>query len=307
MQRIVFKANSTISATNLFLLFSFFSILLIATGCKKDEVTNQTSSTSFSQVNLVASSSQYSGARVDANLINGWGIALSPTGTVWISAEGSGKSLVYNSDGVEILPAVSIPTGGHPTGIIFNSTSDFVIPGSTAAKFIFAGTTGIISGWSTGTSAVQLVDKSSTSVYTGLAIAADGGPNFLYAANFKQSKIDVFDLNFNEVSKTFTDATLPSGYAPFNVQNIGGQLYVTYAKVGSDGEEEKGAGLGYVDIYNPDGSFVKRLASQGELNAPWGVAQAPAGYFSGSSSSSILIGNFGDGKINAYNTNGDFM
>jgi uncharacterized protein (TIGR03118 family) len=116
-------------------------------------------------------------------------------------------------------------------------------------------------------------------VYTGLAMASDGTGNFIYAANFKEAKIDVYDKDWKEVDKPFMDPALPAGYSPFNIQNIGGKLYVMYAKVASDGEEEVGPGNGYVDIYNPDGSLVRRFTSRGQLNAPWGVAQAPAGFF----------------------------
>jgi uncharacterized protein (TIGR03118 family) len=293
--------------TNFSTFIFFFSVLFIVSGCKKDTVANATSSTDFAKVNLVASTNQFNGAIVDANLINGVGLALSPTGTAWISAEGSGKSVVYSPDGVEVLPPVSIPTGGHPTGIVYNATTDFIIPGGVSAKYIFVGTTGVISAWSSGTAAVKLVDNSSTSVYTGIAIAADAGANFLYVANWKLAKVDVFDHNFNQVSKPFIDSTIPDSYSPYNIQSIGGQLYVTYARVDITGEEEKGAGLGFVDIFNPNGSLVKKFVSQGELNVPWGVALAPAGYFEGNSNASILVGNFGDGRINAYNTNGDFM
>jgi len=285
--------------------------VVAVSGCKKDK--DKVEGTNFQMVNLVASSSQFSGARVDPNLVNGWGIAFSSTGNAWLSSQGKGLGVVYSATGAELLPAVSIPTasgstGGQPTGIVFNSSSNFVIPGGSAAKFIFAGTDGVISGWSTGGAAQKIVDKSATSAYTGLALATNGSSDMLYAANFKLGKIDVFDNSFNEMTMTFTDPTMPAGYAPFNIQNVHGQLYVTYAKVdASDGEEEKGAGLGYVDVYNPNGSFVKRLASQGGLNAPWGVAAAPSGFFNGSDNETILVGNFGDGNILAYSSDGNFL
>ena len=143
------KPNTTPSVKLLSFLFFLFSILLVTPGCDKNDDDNNNnnngSSTNFTQVNLVASNDQYAGARVDANLVNGWGIALSPTGTVWIAAEGSGTSVVYDADGAEVLPAVSIPTGssttgGEPTGIIYNATADFVIPGGGAAKFLQSST-----------------------------------------------------------------------------------------------------------------------------------------------------------------------
>src|SRR5204863_9068215 len=156
----------------------------------------------------------------------------------------------------------------------------------------FAGTDGVIFGSVNGCAAVKVLHRSVNSAYTWIALASGGGNNFLYAPNFKTRKIDVFDKTFTLVSKPFTDPNLPTGYSPFNIQNVGGQLYVMYAKVDeASGEETKGAGLGYVDIYNTNGSFVKRLAPQGALNEPWGVAMAPAGFIKGTGSV-ILIGNF---------------
>ncbi|HEV2831758.1 MAG TPA: TIGR03118 family protein, partial [Hanamia sp.] len=270
----------------------------------------------FTQVNLVGNNDEYNPARVDPLLVNGWGLAFSPTGIAWISAEGTGVSTVYNSEGSQVLPAVSIPspggaTGGHPTGVVFNGTTDFKLPNGNPARFIFDGVDGVISGWNGGPAAIKVVDNSSTSAYTGLAIANDGGNNFLYAANFRAGKIDVFDKDWVEVNtKPFMDPNIPAGYAPFNIQTVGQQLYVTYAKVDpAEGEEEKGPGLGYVDIYNTDGSFVKRFVSNGQLNAPWGIAWAPAGFFGTDERAqpAILIGNFGDGHINAYSQDGNFL
>jgi uncharacterized protein (TIGR03118 family) len=292
------------------ILFLFF-IIVISFACNKDDKT--TSSTNFTQVNLVGNSATYAGVRVDPNMLNGWGIAFGPTGAAWVSAEGSGTSAVYDKDGNQVLAAVTIPsatasTGCHPTGQVYNATTDFVLPNSSPAKFIFAGDDGVISAWNTGTAAVKVIDRSSTSAYTGIAIATDGSNNYLYAANFKLARIDVFDKNFADVNKPLMDPALPAGYSPFNIQNIGGQLYVMYALLdAAGGEEVKGAGLGYVDIYNPDGSLVKRFVSQGQLNAPWGVAMAPAGFFNHIDNTAILIGNFGDGKINAYSMNGNYL
>jgi uncharacterized protein (TIGR03118 family) len=268
----------------------------------------------FNRVNLVSNNSQDSGARVDASLVNGWGIAFSPTGNPWISSEAAGVTVAYDASGNQVIPPVTIPsaslnTGGHPTGIVFNtSATAFVLPGGGVAKFIFAGDDGVISGWSSGTAAERVVNNSATASYTGVTIANDStGAPFLYAANFKQSTIDVFDSTFAVVSKTFADPDLPEGYSPFNIQNVGGALYVMYAKLGSDGDEEKGAGLCFVDIYKPDGGFVGRFASQGSLNAPWGIALAPSGFLDGNDSNVILIGNFGDGYINAYSSDAKFI
>jgi len=156
---------------------------------------------------------------------------------------------------------------------------------------------------------LMIKNNSSTSAYTGLAIAKSGNEMFLYAANFKTGKIDVFNRTFDMVmNKPFNDPYLPAGYAPFNIQALGDNLYVTYAKVGSDGEEEAGVGKGFVDVYTTKGVLLKRFASKGLLNAPWGVAWAPASFFSGDQKEdAILIGNFGDGRINAYKTDGTFI
>ncbi|MEO8412005.1 MAG: TIGR03118 family protein [Ginsengibacter sp.] len=274
----------------------------------------------FNQVNLVANNNEYGATtRVDPTFINGWGIAFSSGGTAWVSAEGSGLSEVWNSAGNVAIPAVTIPsagdipTGGHPSGQLFNGTTDFVLANGKPARFIFAGLDGVISGWNGGTAAVSAIDDSkSGAVYTGITLASDGGANFLYVANFSAGKIDVYDKNWAEVWKSFKDPWVPRGYSPFNIQNIGGMLYVMYAKLGPGGDEEKGAGNGYVAIFNTGGSLVKHFISRGALNAPWGVAQAPAGFFTqdmgmGNTQNAILVGNFGDGRINVYDENGRFI
>ena len=327
MQKIIKKTTCSIS------YFFLISMLLFNTGCQKDlqnmnaekQLSNGLSANKskvpqllkdFTQVNLVGNNDEYNPARVDPLLVNGWGLAFSPTGIAWISAQGTGVSTVYNGEGSQVLPAVSIPspggaTGGNPTGVVFNGSTDFKLPNGNPARFIFDGVDGVISGWNGGPAAIKVIDNSSTSAYTGLAIANDGGNNFLYAANFRAGKIDVFDKDWAEVNtKPFMDPNLPAGYAPFNIQAVGQQLYVMYAKVDpAEGEEEKGPGLGYVDIYNTDGSFVKRFVSNGQLNAPWGIAWAPAGFFGTDENAqpAILIGNFGDGHINAYSPNGNFL
>lgn len=301
--------KTLISKTSGFLLAGLCFVMAVSS-CKKDKAAVQDQD--FQDVRLVASKSSYGASRVDPNFINGWGIAFSPTGNVWISSEGSGTTVIYDKTGAQVLNAVTIPsgtanTGGAASGQVFNSTSDFIIPGSTAAKFIFAGTDGVISAWAGGGGAVKVVNNSAAGAYTGITIAADAGNNYIYAATFKANKIDVYDKNFTAVSKTFTDPNLPAGYAPFNVQNVGGNLYVAYAKVDeATGDETKGAGFGFVDIYNPNGTLVKRFASQGSLNAPWGVTMAPDGFIK-NTSGIVLIGNFGDGRINAFDSNGNLL
>ncbi|AFD06387.1 TIGR03118 family protein [Solitalea canadensis] len=303
-----------------FYLPGFFIVLLFFIiadlGCQKDAALSDAppDATGYQEIDLVADTTCNS-AIIDENLKNAWGIAIGPTGAFWVVANQTGLSTIYDRNGAELLAPVTIPfngvpNGGSPTGVIVNTTTDFVIPANQqASKFIFVAEDGTVTAWSSGSSASTVADRSSDeAVYKGVAMANDGGQNFLYAANFKGGSIDVFDKSFNEVTtKPFVDPTIPAGFAPFNIQNIGGMLYVTYAKqLGPDNEDdERGLGNGYVDIFKPDGSFVKRFASNGTLNSPWGMALAPDGF--GLGQNMILIGNFGDGKINIYDSNGSYQ
>jgi len=237
---------------------------------------------------------------------------------------------VITSEGVEVRPPVNIPsaggaTGGSPTGIVFSaSATNFKLPAPNGqpARFIFVGEDGILSAWNggAGNNAMLIKDNSATAGYTGLALDSADGSTYLYAANFHGGSIDVFDTDFMPVSMTFKDPWLPAGYSPFNIQSVGDRLFVMYAKVGDDGDEEKGAGNGFVDIYNTNGSFLKRFASKGPLNAPWGLAKAPSNFFDNGEEddddrqydnkfgkNAILVGNFGDGKINAYRSDGKLL
>jgi uncharacterized protein (TIGR03118 family) len=270
----------------------------------------------FTQVNLIGDEDEYHPARIDAALVNGWGISFSPGGIVWISAEATGKSLVVTKDGSQVLPPVSIPSptdtiGGHPTGQVFNGSTSFRLPNGNPARFIFAGADGVLSGWNGGTSAKKMVDNSATASYLGIALASNAGKNYLYAANFKdEGQIDVFDSTWTQVPISFTDPNLPEDYYPFNIQAIDNMLFVMYAKIGADGDEIAHPGFGIVDIYNPDGSFVKRFISHGQLNAPWGIAKAPPTFYGsqfGNIPNTYLVGNFGDGHINAYSWDGTFL
>jgi uncharacterized protein (TIGR03118 family) len=251
-------------------------------------------------------------ATVDANLLNAWGLAFSTSGVMWVSDNGAGVSTVYDTLGGKKPVTVTIPSHsgntGAPTGIVFNATTTFVIPGGGTAHFIFAGEDGTIAAWSSGTAATIVADRSASgAVYKGLAMSASGGANFLFATNFHNNTVDVFDSTFTFV-KSFTDPSVASGYAPFGIQGVGSQLYVTFAKQhGPDNKDnEAGAGNGYVDVFNADGTMAKRLVSNGALNAPWGIAVAPLGF--GSFGGDVLIGNFGDGRIGAYDpTTGAFQ
>jgi uncharacterized protein (TIGR03118 family) len=269
----------------------------------------------FEVVNLVANTNGYGAARVDPLLANAWGISWNPSGVAWISATNIGVSTVYNGTGAQVRSAVNIPSpaaamGGLPTGQVFSaSTTDFLLPAPNGqpARFIFVGVDGVLSAWNgaAGNNAARILNNSATSAYTGLAIGNYNGNTYLYAANFRTGHIDVWDRNWNSVTMPFTDPNLPAGYSPFNVQEIDGMLYVTYALVGPNGRDVPGLGNGYVDIYSTGGALVRRFVSGGQLNAPWGVAKAPMGFFDSTDTQGmILVGNFGDGHINAYKSNG---
>ncbi|MDN3655387.1 TIGR03118 family protein [Ferruginibacter paludis] len=288
------------------------ALLITIQACKKNDHPLK----DFQQVNLVANKAGYGAANTDASLVNAWGIAFGPSGIAWVNANGTGLSELYNKTGASVRPGVTIPspesnTGGTPTGIVFNGTTDFLLPNGKPALFIFVGEDGIISGWNGGNGAVIVKNDFPDAIYKGVALANDGGANFLYAANFKERKIDVYDKNWNEVTRPFADPGLPSEYSPFNVQAIDNKLYVMYAKkVGDATDETTGPGNGYVDIYNPDGTLVSRLASRGALNAPWGITKAPAVFFDQENKTDagvLLVGNFGDGRINAFAANGRFL
>lgn len=258
----------------------------------------------------------------DASLVNPWGVAFNPNGFVWVADNGSGVSTLYDGNGVKNSLVVTIPThaGGNPpgvpTGIVFSSGADFVVKVGTVSgpsRFIFSTEDGTISGWAPNvdpTHAIRVVDNApSGAIYKGLAFAANGIGHFVYATDFHNNRIDIFDANFQQVSSAgrFVDSKIPRGYAPFGIQNILGNLYVTYAKQDKDAEDDvTGPGFGFVDVFNADGVLIRRVASAGHLNAPWGLALAPADF--GKFSGALLVGNFGDGRINAFDlASGDFL
>jgi uncharacterized protein (TIGR03118 family) len=282
-------------------LVALMLIILSATltGCSDDD-DDVVDETSYQQINLVSDVVGYGATKVNPNMTNAWGIAIGPTGAFWIAGNGKAVTTIYDRDALELLPAISL-NGSAPTGVVYNNTSGF-----NGSKYIYATEDGKIITWTSGTTMTVEVDRSfSGSSYFGLAMASTGGSNFLYAANFSGHRIDVFDSNFNFVNMTFVDPTMPSDYSPFNIYEEDGKLFVAYAKYDSgQGKEITGAGLGYISIFNADGSFVKRFASNGTLNAPWAIVDAPSGF--GLGDNIILVGNFGDGTINVYNEDGDY-
>jgi len=263
--------------------------------------------------NVNSSSNPYSSANVDPHLVNAWGIAFNPQAFVWVADNGTSKATLYNGAGVPQALVVAIPPGAagpaNPTGIVFNDTTAFRVTkgaASGASAFVFVGEAGTVSGWSPDVdlnNAVLVVDGAAQGkVYKALAIASDAGAPRLYAADFHNGVVDVFDADFAPVVRNgaFTDSSLPPGYAPFGLQAIGGQIYVAFAKQDAQAHDEvAGAGLGAVDVFDPAGNLVKRLiAAGGTLDAPWGMALAPADF--GPFSNALLVGNFGDGRIHAF-------
>lgn len=281
---------------------------------------------SFHQTNLVSNIPGVAHI-TDPNLKNPWGLSSSSASPIWVSDNNAGVTTLYNGAGAKVPLTVTIPApdggpGGTPTGTVFNPTSDFaVVQGlkSGAARFLFDTEDGTVLGWNpsvNATSAVIMVDHSQTvdsagdvgAVYKGLTNGSVGTANYLYASNFRFGTVDVFDASFAPHSfgaGTFTDGSIPAGFAPFGIQNIGGMIYVTYAKQdAAKHDDEKGPGNGFVDVYTTSGQLVRRLASGGTLNSPWGLALAPSTF--GNFHNDVLVGNFGDGLISGFTTDGQF-
>ena len=241
----------------------------------------------------------------DPDLQNGWGITEPPSGPWWVADNGTDKSTLYNAEGTKQGLVVNIANGA-PTGAVFNGGSGFVVSVTDAsgtksgpARFIFASESGTISGWSPAVDATNSVVAVTTAgaVYKGLALA--GGQ--LYATDFVGGKVDVFNSSFaaGTAPGGFVDPELPSGYAPFGIAAVSGKLVVTFAKQEPGSEDEQHhQGFGVVDEFDTDGNLISRIATHGQLNAPWGIALAPAGF--GPFSGDLLVGNFGDGRINAF-------
>jgi len=255
----------------------------------------------FLQTNLVSDIPGMAN-NLDANLKNPWGISSSATSPFWVSDQVTGLATLYNSTGAPQGLVVTIP-GGNPTGQVFNSTADFTLATGGKAFFLFATLEGSIAGWNpaSGTTA-QTTASTANAVYTGLALGSAASGNFLYAANNAAGRIDVFNGSFqlSSLSSQFTDPNLPAGFTPYNIQNLGGILHVTY---------ESAAGGGVVDAYDTNGNFLRRISANGNggiLDSPWGVALAPAGF--GPFGGALLVGNEDDGRISAFNpTTGAFL
>lgn len=297
-------------------------------------VTQAFAQTSYQRTNLVSDIAGVANF-TDASAVNPWGIVnAGDTGPIWIADNGTGVSTVYTGAGVAFPVnsplVVIIPTPPNspagavaaPTGIVFNSTTSFVVSAgekSGASLFIFATEDGTISGWSPAvdrTHAILAVNNSGPgrsagrtprgAVYKGLAIGNNGSGDFIYATNFRDGRVEMYNAQFH-LTKSFTDPSIPSGYAPFGIRNINNKLFVTYAKQDAKHHDDvAGQGNGFIDIFDLNGNLQSQFAVQGTLNSPWGLALAPANF--GDFGGALLVGNFGDGRINAFSLNtGDFL
>lgn len=293
------------------------------------------SSTRYVQTNLLSNDqSEYHTPHEDTTLLNPWGIAFFPGGPFWINNNGIGFSSLYNGDGtgqggadpapwIDIpLPTdVNPPPPAAPTGIVTNSSFSFKLHiNSLPALFIFATEDGTISAWNVpiglfgsaelevDNSKKQCSNRAVGAVYKGLASGVNTDGVFIYATNFRCATVDVFGGNFKPatLSGKFLDPKIPAGFAPFGIANIRGNLVVTYAKQDRNKHDDvAGPHNGFVDIFDTNGRLIERFASGGRLNSPWGIAEAPFNF--GMFSNDLLIGNFGDGRINAFTSNGSFQ
>jgi uncharacterized protein (TIGR03118 family) len=278
----------------------------------------------FRQTNLISDLANQGARVVDPHLQNPWGLAFGPTTPLWVADNNGNVATIYtitpggkmaaNTNHVVALPGgrASTGDGASPTGQVFNPTTGFVVTskaGSGPALFIFSAEAGQISAWSPaadpfnagGMATGQVEFSSPTAVYKGLTIARTHGQTYLYASNFHDGTVDVFNSQFQLVHLRgdFHDPGIPAGFAPFGIQAIHGLIFVTYAKQNAAKHDDVGGpGNGFIDIYSKQGFLVKRLASHGDLNSPWGLALAPDEF--GPFSRDLLVGNFGDGLIHAY-------
>lgn len=304
------------------LAIMFFALIIYIPGRQRSHATTLSSSTAanpmvagptqfYAQHNLV-SDGAIPADHIDPNLVNAWGLVSGPTTPWWIADNGTGKSTLFNV-ATDAIPAVFTVPGaggaqGNPTGLVFNGGTGFVVNNGvgspSAARFIFASEDGTLSAFK-GAPIVTVVPNAQApahdAIYKGLAIDSATAGQLLYATDFHNGKVDIFDSSFHAVTiaGAFTDPTLPAGFAPFGIQNIDGTIYVTYALQDDDKEDDvAGPGNGFVDAYDTSGNLIRRVASAGELNSPWGLALAPADF--GRFSGDLLVGNFGDGRIHVF-------
>lgn len=279
----------------------------------------------FLQTNLVSNLSNVGAAVVDPHVQNPWGLASGLGGPLWAANNGAAASTVYTLQNevptiqplVVTLAATDNPTAWAPTGLVFNpnSANQFTFQGdkktTVGAVFLFASEDGRIVAWNpaanTANNIANTVVTTPNAVYKGLALATNPDGNFIFATNFRAGTVDAFGIDFKPAPQfKFADRSIPSGFAPFGIQNINGELFVSFAKQDAAKHDDvAGPGNGFVDVFTAQGVLVRRLVSRGALNSPWGIARAPLGF--GQFGGAILVGNFGDGKINAYDNNGSLL
>ncbi|HVV02654.1 MAG TPA: TIGR03118 family protein [Puia sp.] len=313
---------------------------VLALGCHKPPPIDNKDLRDFKVVNLVANNEEYHPRYIDTTLINGFGIAWSESAIAWVNSVGGHRNEAYDEEGRKLgdlsIPSPTDSINGLPCGVVLNPGPEFFFPGG-PSTLIFSGFDGVISAWNGGITAGRIKAPRGAS-YTGLAIATDNlNHNFLYAANFGQKKIDVWDEDFHKVDYPFYDPDMPAAYSPYNIQAVGQYLFVIYGQLATahdpnPGHGVAGPGKGFVDVFSLDGRLVKRFASRGALNLPWGVTAAPASFLEGKDLSGgeglhggndrsnygggnggddqeslILVGNFGDGRINVFTVEGKFL
>jgi len=310
----------------------WMAVTALALGCHKPPPIDSKDLKDFKVVNLVANSEEYHPRYIDTTLINGFGIAWSSSAVAWVNSVGGHRNEAYDEEGRKLgdlrIPSPTDSINGLPCGVVLNPSLLFWFPDG-PFSLIFSGFDGVISAWNGGITAARIKNPRGAS-YTGLAIASDKLNHFfLYAANFGQKKIDVWDEDFHKVDMPFYDPDMPAAYSPYNIQAVGDYLFVIYGQLATahdpnPGHGVAGPGKGFVDVFTIDGRLVKRFASRGTLNLPWGVTAAPASFLEGRDLTGgegvhgggqgnddkeplVLIGNFGDGRINVFTAEGRFL
>jgi uncharacterized protein (TIGR03118 family) len=285
--------------------------VLFFAACSNNGTSTSAMHTVITGANLV-SDTGFAGAKINPSLKNAWGMDFDLGGNVFIVSNQTGTILALDTSGNQTMAPVTVPartagSTGSPSGLVLNTTGAFKVPGiGTAARIITVTEDVLVAAWNSGATATIVDTADSGAVYKGVAIGSSGGKNFIYAANFREKRIDVYDTGFvRDTTKKFTDASIPTDFGPFNIALIDGKLYVAYAKPKAPDfkDDTAGPGNGYVAIFNTDGTLNKHLISQGALNSPWGMTKTGSGF--GALSGDLLVGNFGNGRINRYDGNGN--